>query len=634
MNEEDISFDSFGYDGGSESMQPKPKCYSYIRFSTPGQIKGDSLRRQTELAEKWAKDNGYVLDDSLRLQDLGVSGFSGANRAEGTAFAGFMEQVKQGLIVPGSVLLVESLDRLSREQVIDSFPLVLNIIRDGIKIVSLCDKIEYDRESINKNPMNLMYSLVTLTRGHEESETKSKRVRAAWANKRATLDKKKLTSRCPAWLTLSEDRTRFDIIPERAKIIQQIFEMKRDGVGVLTITKTLNKQRTWLPPGRSKLNEPPVSPSGWRESYIQKLLRFRAVIGEFQPRVIFKDSGSKRRTKSEGDSIPDYFPRIIADDLFYAVQDQLKQNHGKGGKNGVVSNLFGHIAKCGYCGAPMAFVGKGPAPKGGTYLLCDAARRGIGCVRHPVRYPEFESLMIEFCQGLDARDVLPNNEQIDTEARQVDDRLAGVRGKLADLEAKASNYMATIGSAPDSRVRERAEKELSAILDKIDELAAEEKELAQSIKRLSNLSQATSEQLNDIKAVIVGEDSAVYRERLRAKLRQLIKQITIYPAGSNRRMYQNLIKDLAPEVAQQVMVKLDAGEYDDRERRVYVVRFATGNWSRIEPSKPGSLIAEYDKNTGKTISIDAWGPNGEPIVNIDCEEVKDRDFAKYAPRKK
>ena len=33
-----------------------PKCYSYIRFSTPEQSKGDSLRRQLELSANYAKE--------------------------------------------------------------------------------------------------------------------------------------------------------------------------------------------------------------------------------------------------------------------------------------------------------------------------------------------------------------------------------------------------------------------------------------------------------------------------------------------------------------------------------------------------------------------------------------------------
>ena len=37
-----------------------PRCYSYIRFSTPEQALGDSLRRQTEMSEQYAKKKAAV----------------------------------------------------------------------------------------------------------------------------------------------------------------------------------------------------------------------------------------------------------------------------------------------------------------------------------------------------------------------------------------------------------------------------------------------------------------------------------------------------------------------------------------------------------------------------------------------
>ncbi|MFC1896371.1 hypothetical protein ACFL0Q_06890 [Thermodesulfobacteriota bacterium] len=40
------------------------KAYSYIRFSSPEQEKGDSLRRQTEYSEQVAAKLGLQLDDT------------------------------------------------------------------------------------------------------------------------------------------------------------------------------------------------------------------------------------------------------------------------------------------------------------------------------------------------------------------------------------------------------------------------------------------------------------------------------------------------------------------------------------------------------------------------------------------
>ena len=96
------------------AAQPTPpKVYSYTRWSTPEQAKGDSARRQSEAALRWADRHGYILDDSLRISDEGVSAYRGTNALDG-GLSRFLEACRRGLIEPGSFLLVESLDRISR----------------------------------------------------------------------------------------------------------------------------------------------------------------------------------------------------------------------------------------------------------------------------------------------------------------------------------------------------------------------------------------------------------------------------------------------------------------------------------------------------------------------------------------
>lgn len=613
-------------------MQLTPRCYSYIRFSSPEQMKGDSKRRQIAYADEYAKTNGLTLDDNLRITDYGLSAFHGHHRSKG-ALGKFLELVEEGSIPPGSHLVIEALDRLTRQEILEAVHLLSGLLLKDIVICTVADNQIYQREKFEIG--ELIISAVKLAQGHEESLKKQNRLKEVWKRKREDIASKKLklTTNCPAWLEYSEKTGEFQPIPLMEGIVQRIFDMKHNGIGVSTIVKTLNHEAAGLAPGRRRCKGAAKKDCEWRESYIQKILRTRTVLGEFQPRCRTKDGPNEPlRMVNVGDSIKDYYPRIIDGDLFYAVQDQLEQNQKKGGRNGAVSNLFGHIAKCGYCGAPMAFINKGPAPKGGTYLICDKARCGAGCVRHPFRYPEFESLMLEFCQGLNVSDVVPDSDKTANETRQIKTRLAGIRGKLSDLETKTNNLTDSIASTADSRVRERLEKALSVIIDEQTVLSIEDKELDKRLKQLSSFNVFTSAQLSDIKAVIEGEGSLVYRARLRAKLRQLIKEITIYPAGTKRRLFQDISMSLAPETAQKVKIKLDAGGYDNKEQRAYVVQFATGNWRRIEPCKPVALTAEYDNTTGKTISI-AWGPDGEPFIDIDYDQDIKLDESKYAPLK-
>ena len=124
-----------------------PKAYSYIRFSTPDQLNGDSLRRQLDLSKRYAAQHGLVLDENLNLQDLGLSAYHAEHR-EG-ALGRFLELVKGSRISEGSVLLVESLDRLSREEITEALEQFLAIIRSGVKIVTLADNETRIREFTN-----------------------------------------------------------------------------------------------------------------------------------------------------------------------------------------------------------------------------------------------------------------------------------------------------------------------------------------------------------------------------------------------------------------------------------------------------------------------------------------------------
>ena len=93
-------------------MKPQIKAYSYVRMSTDIQLKGDSLRRQKESSKKYAEENNLELIETL--QDIGISAFSGKNSKDG-ALGVFIEAIESNKIEAGSYLLVESLDRLSRD---------------------------------------------------------------------------------------------------------------------------------------------------------------------------------------------------------------------------------------------------------------------------------------------------------------------------------------------------------------------------------------------------------------------------------------------------------------------------------------------------------------------------------------
>ncbi len=152
---------------------PRPKAYSYLRFSTPEQQKGDSFRRQSSMATSYAARNGLDLDTSLTFHDLGVSAFKGLN-AETGRLADFLEAVQTGLVPQGSFLLVEALDRLSRLVPRKALRVLTDIVDAGVAVVTLNDEKVYTEEGLDRDPVDLLVAVMLFMRANEESGPRQK----------------------------------------------------------------------------------------------------------------------------------------------------------------------------------------------------------------------------------------------------------------------------------------------------------------------------------------------------------------------------------------------------------------------------------------------------------------------------
>jgi DNA invertase Pin-like site-specific DNA recombinase len=144
-------------------------------MSTDAQLKGDSLRRQLEQSREHAASQGWELAEEDQLRDIGISAFSGAN-VSGGALGLFLEAIRNQKVEEGSFLIIESLDRLSRQEVLKSLGLFIEILGARVNIVTLTDGRTYTSAS---DFPDLTLSIAVMSRAHEESRTKSHRVRAA-----------------------------------------------------------------------------------------------------------------------------------------------------------------------------------------------------------------------------------------------------------------------------------------------------------------------------------------------------------------------------------------------------------------------------------------------------------------------
>lgn len=365
------------------------KAYSYLRFSTPEQGSGNSFQRQASLASAYATRHGLDLDEHLTFHDLGKSGFRRQNVDTGR-LGDFLEAVRSGQVPQGSVLLVEQLDRLSRLTPRRALRVLDSIIDEGVSVVTLNDGREYTSDTMDGDPTNLLISILTFTRANEESATKSRRLKAAWEAKRAAIaDGKPLTSRAPAWLQLSEDRSRFEVLEDRGALLRRMFDMTLAGAGQNMIAATLNQEGV-KPWGRGKF---------WHRSYVAKILANPAVTGTYHPHLTEYEDASKRRVPLE--PIKGYYPAVVPLETFQEVQ-ALKQalSAPQRGRHAhaPITNILAGLAACPKCGESMTRVAKGNRSK--PAYVCTRAKIGAGCEYRSVRCDAVQEALLRLLPGV------------------------------------------------------------------------------------------------------------------------------------------------------------------------------------------------------------------------------------------
>jgi DNA invertase Pin-like site-specific DNA recombinase len=499
----------------SKKATAPPTAYSYLRFSSPEQAKGDSIRRQEELRDAWLARTGAVLDTSLSLRDEGVSGFTGRHREneDRHALAAFMELVRRGRIQRGSYLVVESLDRLSREHIRPALTLLLNLIEAGIRVVQLLPVEAVYDESVE--PMQLLMAIMELSRGHSESKTKSERVGRAWARKKATdaAAGKPITKRAPAWLKVSGGRF---VVDERAAgTIRRIFREAIAGNGVGAIAARLNAEGV-----------EPVGHAGyWARSYVFKLLHNRALLGEYQPHT--RRHGKKRAP--EGPAIADYFPRIISDGDFYAAAAAAAGRKKKGGRPAARVHLWTGLLKDARDGGGITRADKHGADKrkgAGPVLMSYKGWNGVGG-SSSASFPAdpFERAILHKLREIDPREILPDEEN------GAAAKVLTLTGQAADIEGRIAAIQAQLVEGGEVAAAVGALRTLEGRRDRVlTELAEARREAS------SPLSAAWGEAQGMLATLDAAEDQHDARTRLRAVLRRVIEvaYCLFTPSGVNR----------------------------------------------------------------------------------------------------
>ncbi|MGV6473472.1 recombinase family protein [Azotobacter vinelandii] len=492
------------------------KVYSYLRFSDPRQAQGHSADRQTQYARNWAAQRGLQLDESLSLRDEGLSAYHQRHVKQG-ALGAFLRAVDGGKILPGSVLVVEGLDRLSRAEPIQAQAQLAQIINAGITVVTASDGREYNREGLKAQPMDLVYSLLVMIRAHEESDTKSKRVKAAIRRQcegwqAGTYRGMIRNGKDPQWLRWTG--AEWELIPERVEAVRHALELYRRGLGAKRAFRIMHER------GHS------LTDLGVSSQQIYRLVKLPALRGA-------------KRISIDGESymLEDYYPRLLSDSEFAALQALVGQRFRRRGRGVIPAIITGmRITICGYCGAAITSQNlmqrmrqDGTMSDGYRRMICTAHSANAGCPGGgSCSSAPIERAILNYCSD---QINLQRLHEPAIDGQPLQERVAVARRRVQEVEQQLARVteallLANDGTTPLAFVRKARELEEQLEQRQADLLLAERELAAQA----SSHTPATADRWAQLAAAADAMDIDA-RDEVRQLVMDTFERIVVYMRG-------------------------------------------------------------------------------------------------------
>lgn len=358
------------------------QAVSYIRFSSVIQEKGISIKRQVDLVNEWLTNHPqYTLVKEYR--DEARSAFKGAHMLQGAALPSLIADMKAGHFKRGTALLVEALDRLSRESLRDAERQLYELLEIGFEVVITSQNgrsITYDEwDDIGKRVEFMVYQ----KEAHHQSKEKSRRGKKNWSDKRDdALSGKIMTRMCPAWLRVNSEKTKFERVDPHWDTVRRIFKMRIEGLSMAMIAKKLNDDNTQnfkpelIKDAEGKTISRRDTYGKWNQTTIQQLLINPAVHG-----VKIPSKQATEAVRESADPISGYYtvdgksPVTLSD---FQVVQKMSTGWGKGKSPANDSankiNIFKGVLVCKHCGATVISNSVTKLKMG--YYVCSMRRMG------------------------------------------------------------------------------------------------------------------------------------------------------------------------------------------------------------------------------------------------------------------
>ena len=509
----------------------------YCRLSRDDGGEGDSnsVANQKKLLQKYAKEHKfpntrYYVDD----------GYTGTNFNR-PGFQQMLEDIDLGYI---SVVIVKDMSRLGRDYLQVGFYTDTYFPDRNIRFIAVNDCVESEDGENElapfRNVMNEMYA-----RDISRKVRSSHRLRGNMGEP--------LSQPPYGYMKDPNNKKKWIIEPEAAKVVQDIFRMRLEGKGNETIARILQENKIKIPMaywfdkglGRGGKKTQP-NPYKWCKTTVAKILSQQEYCGDvINFKTYSKSFKDKRRIandESEWKVFKDVHEPIIDRDTFELVQKLVGKTKRRSRKKPEEErHMFSDLLYCGDCGSKMWFhikQNKIPLP----YFSCSNYKgdRGTCPETHFIRADSIEYVVTKELQRL-ARFLKKDEDALadllaEKTNKNINDERKYLEGALQKATYRNEEVSRLYKTAYEKNVNGTITDEWFMELShnyEVEKLELKEKiaEYKESISNLENMKQSKENFIHAVRKFIEMETLSG------PLLRELIDHIDVYHiegTGKNR----------------------------------------------------------------------------------------------------
>jgi site-specific DNA recombinase len=363
----------------------------YCRLSRDDELQGDSnsIKNQKAILQKYADDNGFT-NTEFFVDD----GYSGTN-FDRPDWKRLISQVEEGRI---GTIIVKDMSRLGRDYLKVGYYTEVLFPGSDIRFIAINNNVD----SANQQDSDFTPFLNIINEWYAKDT--SKKIRAVFKSKGQS-GKPLCTNPPYGYIKDPEDKTRWIVDEEAAKVVREAFHLCMQGYGPSQIAKEFTNRRIMNPTAHARKNGINIPDNRghdddyvWRGSTIVHMLSRQEYLGHtvnFKTyRKSYKQKKQMKNDPSEWMIFKNTHEAIIEESVFEVVQ-RIRDGRRRLTPMGEMPLLSGMIF-CADCGNKMYQVrGRGWEHEK-EYFVCATYRKVKGgCSSHQIRNVVVEELLLD-----------------------------------------------------------------------------------------------------------------------------------------------------------------------------------------------------------------------------------------------